>query len=54
MELLRGGQELLSPGNATYSTGSVTGLGLILLVPCWLFIPAPSAKKLQLLHYCTK
>lgn len=41
----RGGQELLSPGSATYNTGSVTGLRLILLVPCWLFIPAPSAKN---------
>lgn len=43
--IVEGGQELLPPGNATYSTGSVTGLGLILLVPRWLFIPAPSAKN---------
>lgn len=45
MELLRAGPGAPVPGSATYSTGSGTGLGLIPLVPCWLFIPAPSAKN---------
>lgn len=45
MELLRVGPGAPVPRECYIQYGSVTGLGFILLVPRWLFIPAPSAKN---------